>query len=137
MAKLNGVILWQTTSHFRQNPMKRLFLTLLLAAVTFTSAVAQSDLRDDQKAICCFDLQVEKLLTSDLAKTIGPEAMDQIKRNMETPVSPEKYKRIYGFVGANNMEEVMSMGPQNAPKVMESWLLGDRPSLFKECELLI
>ena len=99
--------------------MKRfVILPLLLASFTLTSAMAQSDLPDDQKAICCFDLQVDKLLASDWVKAIGPDAMKQIKREMDLPLPPEKFKRIFGVVGApNNMEEVMSMVQESAPKV--------------------
>lgn len=109
-------------SHSRLNPMKRIvILTLLLTSFTLTSAMAQSDLPDDQKAVCCFDLQVEKLLASDLAKTLGPDTMEQIKQNMDLPIPPEKFKRIFGLMGApNSMEEVMSMRPEPAPpKIME------------------
>ena len=100
--------------------MKRLFLTLLLLVSMAPVAIAQTDLPDDKKAIFCFDVQVDKILNSKLAETLGPEMIDQMSQGMESPVPIQKYVRIFGMMGApNSIQDMIFDGPQEKKEVMK------------------
>ena len=100
--------------------MKRLFLTLLLLVSMAPVAIAQTDLPDDKKAIFCFDVQVDKILNSKLAETLGPEMIDQMSQGMESPVPIQKYVRIFGMMGApNSIQDMIFDGPNEKKEVME------------------
>ena len=96
--------------------MKRIFLALLFVATMVPFAAAQIDMPEEDKAIFCLDVQVNKILESKLVESLGEEMVQQITEGMELPVPAEKYVRIFGLMGApNSMEEVNNSDGKEMP----------------------
>ncbi len=98
--------------------MRLHLLTLLLIAVITPIGWAQNDLAEDKKAVFCFDLDVESLLNSELAKSLGEEIIQEMDDAMQFPLPAEKYVRIFGMMGApNSMREAMQGPGADDPKL--------------------
>ena len=88
--------------------MMRVFLALLFLATMVPLATAQTDLPNEDKAVFCLDVQVNKILESKLAESLGEEMVQEITEGMDLPVPAENYVRIFGLMGApNSMQEAM------------------------------
>lgn len=105
--------------------MKRLLSILLLIAAFVPVAKAQSDLPEDKKAIFCVDIQVNKLLESELADSLGDEMVGQILKGMDLPIEGKKFTRIYGLIGGpDSLDEMMGTAPSEKMEVTDPSLDG-------------